>query len=83
MVADHFLTSSGSLNYGHHSGLLTDVTMDDTTHSVYLSGADWMGFSDKESDGGRCSGFPIGVGQGCNNLETLKPGYRVKCVRQL
>jgi hypothetical protein len=57
--------------------------MDDTTHSVYLSGADWMGFSDKESDGGRCSGFPIGVGQGCNNLETLKPGYRVKCVRKL
>jgi hypothetical protein len=57
--------------------------MDDTTQSVYLSGADWMGWSDKESDGGRCSGFIIGVHQGCNNLEALKPPYRVKCVMKM
>jgi len=60
--------------------------MDDTTHSVYLSGTtgDWSGWSDKESDGGECSGWMIGIGTGCVNLDTADPhGYRIKCVRNM
>ncbi|KAJ5747856.1 uncharacterized protein N7511_009552 [Penicillium nucicola] len=75
---------SGALNYGHHSALLKDVTMDDTTHSVYLAGANWVGFSDKTGNGGSCSGSALTVLQGeCNNLDTAHPGKRIKCVRNI
>ncbi|KAJ5773222.1 hypothetical protein N7457_008118 [Penicillium paradoxum] len=73
----------GSLNYGHHSLTLTDVTMDDTTGSVYLSGAHWMGYSDKTSNGGKCSGSALGVmNDKCNALNS-KFSRRVKCVRRV
>jgi hypothetical protein len=83
MYSPHF-PSSGALNYGHHSAFLGDVTMDDSSHSVYLAGANWVGFSDKTSNGGKCSGSALTVLQGeCNNLDTAHPGKRIKCVRNI
>ncbi|KAL1863176.1 hypothetical protein Plec18170_000006 [Paecilomyces lecythidis] len=75
---------SGPINFGHHSAFLRDVTMDDTSHSVYLAGANWVGFSDKTKNGGSCSGTALTVLDGqCNNLDTAHPGKRVKCVRNI
>ncbi|KAJ5506572.1 hypothetical protein N7453_005529 [Penicillium expansum] len=80
----HHNLSGGALNYGHHSSFLGDVTMDDSSHSVYLAGTNWVGFSDKTSNGGSCSGSALTLLQGeCNNLDTSHPGKRIKCVRNI
>ena len=53
--------------------------MDDTTHSVYLAGGQWAGYSQKGSGG--CSGDMLGTMKGeCNNLDT-DMAQRVACVR--
>ncbi|KAK3306175.1 uncharacterized protein B0T15DRAFT_575366 [Chaetomium strumarium] len=68
-----------SLNFGHHSSSLKEVTMDDTSHSVFLAGGEWAGFSQKGSEG--CSGELLGtMKSGCNNLDTDK-AKRVACVK--
>ncbi|KAI3319832.1 hypothetical protein HD806DRAFT_508076 [Xylariaceae sp. AK1471] len=80
---------SGDLNFGHHSGFLFEVTMDDTTNSVFLSGQ-WDAFEGKSGDGGTCTGLwlgDIGKGGGCKNLNDdfdgkRKAGARVRCVRR-
>ncbi|KAK4142234.1 uncharacterized protein C8A04DRAFT_30193 [Dichotomopilus funicola] len=70
---------SGDLNFGHHSDTLTDVTMDDTSHSVFMAGGEWAGYSQKGSGG--CSGEMLGTMEGgCNNLDTGK-AQRVQCVK--
>ena len=56
--------------------------MDDTTHSVYLAGADdpwsdkdnpliWFAYSDKSENGGFCQGNPLSpLNLECQNLDT-------------
>jgi hypothetical protein len=79
----HDKLSSGTLNYGHYSNNLVDVTMDDTSHSVYLAGGDWSGFSEKTSDGGACYGDYIRLYGACNPLDqTVGSSDRIKCVRK-
>jgi hypothetical protein len=67
------------------------VTMDDTSHSVYLTDGThsdgtarkWVGYSDKTGNGGSCKGLYLGyMGQGCVNLDTVK-NVRVKCVNSV
>ncbi|EGO60430.1 hypothetical protein NEUTE1DRAFT_119607 [Neurospora tetrasperma FGSC 2508] len=80
-------------NYGHNSFLLYDVTMDDTTNSVYLAngyGLDskargWYGYSEKSKDGGVCQGVNLGrMPEGCVNInEVAKLVGRVKCVQSV
>jgi hypothetical protein len=55
--------------------------MNDTSHSVFLAGSQWVGFSQKGSNG--CTGDLLGTMQGaCNNLVTGIPGgRRVEYVR--
>ncbi|KAJ5899965.1 hypothetical protein N7495_004709 [Penicillium taxi] len=55
-IGAHHNHSSGALNYGHYSVLLDDITMDDSTHSIYLAGTNWAEFSGKTSNDGKCSG---------------------------
>ncbi|KAJ9212948.1 hypothetical protein DTO166G4_5452 [Paecilomyces variotii] len=75
---------SGPINFGHHSILLRDVTMDDTSHSVYLAGTNWVGYSDKTGNGGSCTGAALRILNGkCNNLDTADPGTRIRCVRNI
>ncbi|KAK5635627.1 hypothetical protein RRF57_011339 [Xylaria bambusicola] len=77
---------SGSVNYGHNSFLLHDVTMDDTTHSVYLTG-NWELWSGKTGNGGSCTGtksldvsYPSGA---CisTSAKSWHANLPVKCVR--
>ncbi|KAK3337832.1 hypothetical protein B0H65DRAFT_305153 [Neurospora tetraspora] len=76
-------------NYGHNSFFLEDVTMDDTTKSVYLTDGStleglskgWFGYSKKTGDGGKCSGERLGrLPEKCVNVDTLA-STRIKCVR--
>jgi hypothetical protein len=79
LVDQHTLHSSGDINFPHHSDTLTEVTMDDTSHSVFLAGGEWAGFSQKGSGG--CSGELLGtMSGGCNNLDTSQE-KRVACVK--
>ncbi|KAK4182564.1 small secreted protein, partial [Podospora australis] len=77
---------SGDLNFGHKSGNLGDVTMDDSTHSVYLAtqeGDDtWEGWSGKTKNGGGCTGEKLGLVPHleCLNLDTTTT-QRIQCVR--
>ncbi|KAK3315744.1 hypothetical protein B0H66DRAFT_270310 [Apodospora peruviana] len=78
----------GGLNFGHASFKLDDVTMDDSTHSVYLSTMSkkdtWRAFSGKTSNGGGCTGEDLGLVPKleCLNLDTTYgEGKRIKCVR--
>lgn len=50
--------SSGPLNYGHVGASLSHVTMDDSTHSVYLASPvyQWWAYDGKTKDGGKCTG---------------------------
>ncbi|KUI71821.1 hypothetical protein VM1G_11828 [Cytospora mali] len=74
---------SGTMNYEHHASNLVDVTMDDTSHSVYLAGGDWSGFSEKTSDGGSCYGDYIRLYGACNGLDqAVGSSNRIKCVRK-
>ncbi|KAI0968950.1 hypothetical protein F4678DRAFT_464141 [Xylaria arbuscula] len=77
---------SGSVSYGHNSFLLHDVTMDDTTHSVYLTG-NWELWSEKTGNGGSCTGtksldvsYPGGA---CisTSAKSWHANLPVKCVR--
>lgn len=62
--------------------------MDDTTQSVYLTGGKvgaeakhWLAYPEKEKNGGRCTGWPLGfVPDGCINLNRQFPGKRIRCL---
>jgi len=76
---------SGSINFAHKNFDLEDVTMDDTSHSVYLAvtGDDtWQAWSDKTSNGGSCTGTNLGTFShlDCNDLDTTFSS-RIRCVR--
>ncbi|KAF6820481.1 small secreted protein [Colletotrichum sojae] len=78
---------SGALNYGHHSDFLGDVTMDDSSNSVYLANtnvqSNWEFWDGKTRNGGSCGGVKLGLAphMECNNLNDAYPGKRVRCVR--
>ncbi|KAH6891533.1 hypothetical protein B0T10DRAFT_560775 [Thelonectria olida] len=86
---DHACTN---FNYGHHSQYLTDVFMDETTHSVYLNGGygfwtgtqyEWLAYSEKGSDGVTCRGEFLGrlpSDGDCVNLDAHF-SKRINCVR--
>lgn len=77
--------SSGSLNYGHRAGNLVDVTMDDTTHSVYLAanfGNTWEAWAGKTGNGGGCTGEKLGLVPHLECLNLDKTYFkRIRCVR--
>ncbi|KAI0159545.1 hypothetical protein GGR57DRAFT_499873 [Xylariaceae sp. FL1272] len=72
----------GPMNYEHHSPFLKDVTMDDTSHSVYLAGGTWELHSGKTENGGSCNGAWLGVSDGgCVNLDNGgQVKERIRCV---
>ena len=79
------INSSGSINFAHKNFNLADVTMDDTSHSVYLAvtGDDtWQAWSGKSGNGGSCTGTNLGTFSHleCNNLDTTFSS-RIRCVR--
>ncbi|KAH9819778.1 Small secreted protein [Teratosphaeria destructans] len=76
----------GTASYEHESNYNIDVTMDDTSHSVYFASGPWYFYSEKASDGGLCGGELIGSWQNkesepCVNLDARGEDYRrIKCV---
>ncbi|KAF5719717.1 small secreted protein [Fusarium mundagurra] len=83
-------SACSKFNYGHHSQDLTDVTMDDTTNSVYLNGGngfwtgtqyEWSGYSEKSN--GQCSGQKLGSLPSRGDCVDLNFHFRqrIKCVR--
>ena len=65
----------------HHSVNLAVVNMDPTSHSVYLAGGSWSGYTDYSRDVGHdgCSGENLGLlPGGCSDLDT--PAGRIVCV---
>ncbi|KAI1326450.1 hypothetical protein F5Y16DRAFT_228855 [Xylariaceae sp. FL0255] len=49
---------SGAINYSHNSFFLKDVTMDDSSHSVYLTST-WQLVDGKTGSGGSFSGLDL------------------------
>lgn len=84
MLLKHVQISSGDLNYGHHAFDLHEVTMDDSSHSVYQAGTNWYLFSGKTRDGGACEGKLLAQVSSdtpaCLNLDTAVNGYRIRCL---
>lgn len=77
---------SGDSNYPHRGSV--EVTMDDSSHSVYLAvpGDDqyvWQAFEGKTMNNGACTGHVLGNlttgADACNNLH--KFGTKIKCVK--
>lgn len=57
--------------------------MADSSHSVYLAGGAWSGFSGKSSDGGDCYGDHIRLYGACNSLDqAVGSSDRIECVRK-
>ncbi|CAJ2505581.1 Uu.00g129750.m01.CDS01 [Anthostomella pinea] len=75
---------SGDLNYGHHTFDLHEITMDDTTHSVYQAGTSWYFFSGKSENGGYCEGKFLGKTKSdtpaCLDLDNTVAGERIRCM---
>lgn len=77
---------SGSMSWEHHSPSLSQVYMDDTSHSVYLAwsnGKGWKAFSDhnREGDTTWCEGVDMGYvprNIGCINLDSWVDRQAVK-----
>ncbi|KAI1760519.1 hypothetical protein GGR53DRAFT_78540 [Hypoxylon sp. FL1150] len=76
---------SGDKNFSHAANGLTWVTMDDSSHCVYLANQDWshrtwQAYSDKTSNGGLCWGDVLGNLDGEeHNLDTTY-SKRIKCL---
>ena len=68
-----------------HTGFgLHSVSMDPSSHSVYLAGASWHAYTEPSlagNDNG-CHGDHLGaLGGGCQNLDNTFPGNRIACVQ--
>ncbi|OTA62892.1 hypothetical protein K449DRAFT_382191 [Hypoxylon sp. EC38] len=75
---------SGDKNYSHAKYGLTFVTMDDSSHCVYLANdwdkRTWQAYSEKTYNGGACWGEVLGNLNGkSHNLDTTYP-KRIKCL---
>ncbi|KAI4870397.1 hypothetical protein F4820DRAFT_254688 [Hypoxylon rubiginosum] len=76
---------SGDKNFSHAANGLTWVTMDDSSHCVYLANQDWdtrtwQAYSEKTADDGLCWGDVLGnLGGEEHNLDRTY-GKRIKCL---
>ena len=80
-------SAQGTASYEHHSNYNVDVTMDDTSNSVYFASGPWYYYSGKSSNGGVCTGDLLGSWENdtdnpCVNLNE-RPGdsRRIQCVK--
>lgn len=91
-ITDPELANSQTSSYGHNSYGLKDVTMDDSSNSVYLTIGTGLNeeqmrlfaFDGKSGNGGYCTGHQLGeiTASGfCVDLNTFYPGSRIRCVR--
>ncbi|KAM0796113.1 hypothetical protein BDR22DRAFT_825553 [Usnea florida] len=74
---------SGDINFGHSASNLAVVNMDPSSHSVYLAGATWSGYSGASANpsGSGCQGQDLGPLPGaCVNLDTYFADSRIFCV---
>ena len=65
----------------HHSLSLAVVNMDPSSHSVYLAGGTWSGYTEysPNTSGDGCTGDNLGpLPGGCSDLDT--PAGRINCV---
>ncbi|KAH7198393.1 uncharacterized protein B0J16DRAFT_367484 [Fusarium flagelliforme] len=79
--------AQGTASYEHHGNFNIDVTMDDTSNSVYLASGPWYFYGGKSSNGGLCTGDVLGSWENdtdnpCVNLNRRgDDGRRIQCVR--
>ncbi|KAI1813970.1 hypothetical protein GGS20DRAFT_585984 [Poronia punctata] len=80
--------AQGTASYEHESNFNVDVTMDDTSHSVYFASGPWYYYDDKTGDGGSCAGNLIGAWNNdedhpCVDLDQRGDDdkRRIKCVK--
>ncbi|KAK2004372.1 hypothetical protein LX36DRAFT_431525 [Colletotrichum falcatum] len=79
--------AQGTASYEHESNFNVDVTMDDTSHSVYFASGPWFYYSGKTGNGGSCTGDLLGSwandeANPCVNLDSRgADGRRIRCVR--
>ncbi|KAJ0163729.1 hypothetical protein CTA2_2503 [Colletotrichum tanaceti] len=79
--------AQGTASYEHESNFNVDVTMDDTSHSVYFASGPWFYYGGKTGNGGSCTGDLLGSWANdeknpCVNLDRRgDDGRRIKCVR--
>ncbi|KAK4198332.1 hypothetical protein QBC40DRAFT_266875 [Triangularia verruculosa] len=90
-------TNCQNWNYGHNSFELGDVTMDDTSNSVYITHGQrpdgvrrwFFAYDGKTGNGGSCTGNRLTTSSssvapsGCVNLNTAYPGKRIRCLRSV
>ncbi|XXG98769.1 hypothetical protein Hte_005099 [Hypoxylon texense] len=76
---------TGDKNFSHAANGLTWVTMDDSSHCVYLASQDWehrtwQAYSEKTANGGLCWGDVLGnLGPDEHNLDSTYD-QRIRCV---
>ncbi|KAL6364321.1 hypothetical protein LRP88_02241 [Fusarium phalaenopsidis] len=74
-------------SYKHESNFNVDVTMDDTSHSVYFASGPWFYCGGKTGNGGSCTDDLLGSWNNdeshpCVNLDRRgDDGRRIQCVR--
>ncbi|UPL02927.1 hypothetical protein LCI18_013861 [Fusarium solani-melongenae] len=79
--------AQGTASYEHESNFNVDVTMDDTSHSVYFASGPWFYYGGKTGNGGSCTGDLLGSWNNdenhpCVNLDRRgDDGRRIQCVR--
>ncbi|KAE9571229.1 hypothetical protein CGCF415_v013036 [Colletotrichum fructicola] len=79
--------AQGTASYEHESNFNVDVTMDDTSHSVYFASGPWYFFDGKTGNGGGCTGNLLGRWNNdndhpCVNLDGRDgDDRRIQCVR--
>ncbi|KAF4465142.1 Small secreted [Fusarium albosuccineum] len=78
--------AQGTASYEHESNFNVDVTMDDTSNSVYFASGPWFFYGDKTGNGGSCTGELLGKwddeNNPCVNLNRRgDDGRRIKCVK--
>ncbi|KAF3763432.1 hypothetical protein M406DRAFT_262231 [Cryphonectria parasitica EP155] len=79
--------AQGTASYEHESNYNVDVTMDDSSHSVYFASGPWFYYSEKTGDGASCAGDLLGNWANdndhpCVNLDQRDgDSRRIKCVK--
>ncbi|EGU75777.1 hypothetical protein FOXB_13689 [Fusarium oxysporum f. sp. conglutinans Fo5176] len=79
--------AQGTASYEHNSGFINDVTMDDTSNSVYFAAGPWFYYDGKTENGGSCTGNLLGSWANdndhpCVNLNQRGgDSRRIRCVR--
>jgi hypothetical protein len=80
-------SAQGTASYEHQSNYNVDVTMDDTSNSVYFASGPWYYYSGKSGNGGACTGDVLGSWNNdnshpCVNLNSRSgDSRRIRCVK--